>query len=46
MKKKLLGPTAGKVLLAIGCLLLAIVFWFIIKYAEAKPMPIDLFGFS
>ena len=36
MKKKNLDPRAGKILLAIGCLLLAIVFWFVVKYGQIE----------
>ncbi len=44
MKKKGLGPKAGKILLAFGCLLLAFVFWFVIKYSETTGMPVSFFG--
>ena len=38
MKKKNLSPGASKILLAVGCLILAIIFWFIIKYTGASAM--------
>lgn len=44
MKKKGLSPAAGKILLAIGCLLLAFVFWFVIKYGEVAALPATAFG--
>ena len=31
MKKNLLGGKAGKIILAVNCLILAIVFWFAVK---------------
>ena len=35
MKKFNLGPKAKNILLAIGCLLLAIVYWFVVKYSQS-----------
>lgn len=43
MKKKTLNPKVGKILLAIGCLLLAVVFWFAVKYGEMGSQPVSLF---
>ncbi len=46
MKKINISPTARKILLGIGCLLLAIVFWFVIKYTQATSMqPFGFYGF-
>lgn len=46
MKKINLGPRARTILLAIGCLLLAIIFWFVVKYSQTDSLPIISFGLS
>lgn len=34
MKKKFLGKKIGKIISAILCLLVAMIFWFFVKYAK------------
>ena len=36
----------SNILLAIGCLLLAIVFWFVVEYTKTDSLPIFTFDFS
>lgn len=40
MKKKTLGSRAQKILLAINCLILAIIFWFVVKLIQIDELPL------
>lgn len=40
MKKKILGKKAGKIFFAICCIILAFIFWFVVKYNDLGGMPI------
>lgn len=46
MKKSLFNMRGSNILLAIGCLLLAIVFWFVVEYTKTDSLPIFTFDFS
>ena len=46
MKKKLFGSKAGKFFLILNCLILAIVFWFAVKFIEIGGLPLISFIFS
>ena len=46
MKKKILGSKARKVILAFYCLILAILFWFVITYLRIDELPIISLIFS
>ncbi len=36
----------GKIFFAIGCLLLAIAFWFVVEYSQIDSLPIFTFDFG
>ena len=42
MKKNKLSKGAGKIILAIGCIIIAFVFWFIMKFNNLGGVPFDL----
>ena len=46
MKKKIFGGKAGKIWLGFNCLLIALVFWFAVKFVENGGLPIfmSIFG--
>lgn len=46
MKKKLFTGRGGKILLAFNCLVLAILFWLVVRYMEIGELPTisSLFG--
>ncbi|MBQ8303111.1 MAG: hypothetical protein IJX97_06200 [Clostridia bacterium] len=46
MKKKIFGVTFKKILAGIGCLILALLFWLVVRYGEAGGLPIILFGIT
>lgn len=46
MKKKLFSSKAGKFFLAVNCLILAILFWFVVKYIQIGELPIISFIFG
>lgn len=43
MKKNILGGKAGKIILAINCLILAIVFWFAVRLIDLGELPSSMF---
>ena len=40
MKKNIFGLRASKFLMALLCLIFAIAFWFMVKYAQLGTMPV------
>ena len=46
MKKKFLSVTFRKILAGIGCLILALLFWLVVRYGEVGGLPIVLFGIT
>lgn len=46
MKKKGLGKGAGKVILFVVSLILAFVFWFVVKYSQLGDFSLTLFNFG
>lgn len=46
MKKKFLGIKIKKILAAIGCLILAFLFWLVVRYGQMGDLPIVMFGFG
>lgn len=46
MKKKLFTGRGGKIMLAFNCLILAILFWLVVKYLDIGELPTisSLFG--
>ena len=43
MKKIVLGSKAGKIILAVNCLILAIIFWFAVKLVDLGELPSSMF---
>lgn len=43
MKKNLFSGKAGKIILILNCLILAIVFWFAVKLVELGELPSSMF---
>ena len=46
MKKNTLSSKAKKILLAINCLILAIIFWFVVKLIQIDELPLISLIFS
>ena len=46
MKKKLFSSKAGQFILVLNCLILAILFWFAVKYIQIGNLPVISFIFS
>ncbi len=43
MKKKNFSGKARKIVLAISCLILAILFWFVVKFVQIGDLPLTSF---
>ena len=46
MKNKIFGTKAGKIIFAVCCVILAFIFWFVIKYNQLSELPSELFLFG
>ena len=42
MKKNALGFRVGRIFAAIGCLLLAIMVWLVVRYGQISDIPVDM----
>lgn len=42
MKKKVVGQKAKRIFAAIGCLILAVLFWIAVKYGQLGDIPIAM----